>query len=50
MSADYVVNGLNLNALEVHVRYTPLLERITNVLWNIVDVGCVGLYLQGWNL
>lgn len=50
VAADYAVNGLNLNALEIHVRHTPLLERITNVLWNIVDVGCIGLYLQGWNL
>ena len=50
VAANYPVVGLNLNALKVHLRHTPLLERVTNVLWNIVDVGCIGLYLQGWNL
>lgn len=28
----------------------PLLERIGNVIWTIVDVGCIGIYLQGWKL
>jgi hypothetical protein len=32
------------------IRHVPLLERIMNLNWAIVDIGCVGLYLQGWHL
>jgi hypothetical protein len=32
------------------IRHVPLAERITNLNWSIVDIGCVGLYLQGWEL
>lgn len=32
------------------IRHVPLAEKIMHINWSIVDIGCVGLYLQGWNL
>lgn len=49
------IDGLNfsqvsLDKLKVVLRHTPLLEKITKVLWGIADIGCITLFLQEWNL
>lgn len=31
-------------------RHPSLLERVISINWAVVDIGCVGLYLQGWGL
>jgi hypothetical protein len=41
---------MDFKFLKISIRHTPLIERITNWNWAIVDIGCVGLYLQGWKL
>lgn len=32
------------------VRKTSLIQRIMDINWTLVDIGCVGLYFQGWKL
>ncbi len=48
------LSDLNKKNQDYHVaqwiRHVPLAERILSLNWMIVDVGCVGLYLQGWKL
>ncbi len=44
------LKDIKLEDVEVPLRHTPLLERMTNYTWTVVDIGCVGLYMQGWKL
>lgn len=46
----YNVAAITLVDLTVPVVPTSLIERITNKNWLFVDIGCVALYFQGWNL
>jgi|GEM_PF-3602806 len=44
---------LDLTDLQVTpqwIRRTPFIERIINLSWFIVDIGCIGLYFQEWRL
>lgn len=56
---DYDFSGINLNDLQAPnsvydiskwVKHVPLLKRIENINWSIVDLGCAGLFLQEWHL
>ncbi len=40
----------DIKNVNVPLRHVPLLDRLTNWLWAIVDLQCVALYLHGWNL
>lgn len=48
------LSALNANNEDYHVaqwiRHETLAETITKLNWAIVDIGCVGLYLEGWKL
>ncbi len=48
--AAHNVAAVSLTDLEVAVVSKSLIERITSMNWIFVDIGCVGLYFQGWNL
>ena len=47
---NYDFAGVDLSHVKVTLHHTPLLERIMNLNWAVVDMGCVCLYLKGWNL
>lgn len=50
IASEITAKKMNFTNLKVSIRHTPLAERITNWNWAIVDIGCVGLYMQGWKL
>lgn len=49
-NANFKFSRYNLNDLKVQTRHVPLFEKITNLNFAVVDISCVGLYLQTWNL
>lgn len=60
-SANHVANNIetfdllhlslaDIKKIDVPLHHVPLVERLTNWLWAIVDLQCVALYLHGWNL
>lgn len=42
--------NVDLTDLDVPLRHVPLLERVTNWNWAVVDLGCVGFFLHEWKL
>jgi hypothetical protein len=49
-SEDFNFSNVRLDDVKIFLRHTPLIEKLTNFVWTLVDIGCVGLYSQGWNL
>lgn len=47
---EYDFTTVDLAGLDVPLRHVPLLERIANFNWAIVDIGCIGFYFHAWNL
>ena len=49
---NFDLSKIDLKALDLPkwLRHTPLLERTLNFFWGVVDVGCFGLFFQGWGL
>lgn len=44
------LSEIEINDLTVTVIPATLTNKIVSVVWNIADVGCVALFLQGWGL
>ena len=42
--------NIELDDVEVLLRPTPLAETLTNLIWTLLDIVCVGLYSRGWKL
>lgn len=47
---NFDLSTVDLTDLDVPLRHVPILERVTNWNWAIVDLGCVGLFLHEWKL
>lgn len=44
------LSNVDLTDLIVPLRHVPLLERVTNLNWAVVDLLCIGLFLHEWKL
>ena len=49
-SDNFDLSDVDLTDLDVTLRHIPLVERLTNFNWTVVDVGCVGLFMHEWKL
>jgi hypothetical protein len=46
----FVYLRFDLDELEICLRHTSLAERLKNVTWTLLDVGCIAFYFKEWKL